>query len=63
MKKFELTEYTITTDKFKKNFTGFNFAVISDLHSNSYKVDLDKVYDAIEGAGMILHRQWSLLKG
>lgn len=52
MKKFELTEYTITTDKFKKNFTGFNFAVISDLHSNSYKVDLDKVYDAIEGAGI-----------
>lgn len=52
MKKFEISEYTITTDKFKKNFHGYKFAVISDLHSNVYKVDLEAVYEAISGAGV-----------
>lgn len=47
MKNFEISEYTITTDKLKKGFAGFNFIVMSDLHSNAYKVDLDKVFDAI----------------
>ena len=52
MKKFEISEYTITTDKFKKDFQGYKFAVISDLHSNVYKVNLDAVYEAIASAGV-----------
>ena len=35
MKKIDFTKYTIETDKFPKDFTGFNFIVMSDLHSNS----------------------------
>ena len=52
MKKFEINEYIITTEKFKNNFSGYKFAVISDLHSNVYKVDLDAVYDAVCDAGV-----------
>ena len=43
MKKFEINEYIVKTDKFQKGFSGYNFVVISDLHSNAYKVDLEKV--------------------
>lgn len=49
MKKFEINEYIVKTDKFQKGFSGYNFVVISDLHSNAYKVDLEKVTEAIEG--------------
>lgn len=52
MKKFEINEYIIKTDKFKKDFSGYKFAVISDLHSNVYKVDLEGVYAAICNAGV-----------
>ena len=52
MKKFEISEYIVTTDKFKKNFSGYKFAVISDVHSNVYKVDLMGVYEAICSANV-----------
>lgn len=47
MKKFEINEYIVKTSKLPKGFSGFIFAVISDLHSNVYNVDLDKVFQAI----------------
>ena len=52
MKKFEISEYTVKTGKLPKGFAGFNFAVISDLHSNVYKVDLEKVIQAISDSNV-----------
>ncbi len=48
MKKIDVTEYTITTDKFPKSFTGYKFIVLSDLHSNDYRINLHKVNDIIK---------------
>ena len=47
MKKFDVTEYEINTDKISAN-TEFKFVVISDLHSNVYGVDLQGVLDRID---------------
>lgn len=48
MKKLDVTEYIIETDKFKKNFTGFKFVMLSDLHSNVYNINLHDVNDIIK---------------
>ena len=50
MKKIDFTKYTIETDKFPKDFTGFNFIVMSDLHSNSYGINLHEVNSMIKKA-------------
>ncbi|MCM1308204.1 MAG: metallophosphoesterase [Butyrivibrio sp.] len=47
MKKTELTEYTVETEKFSEGFSGFKFALLSDLHSNCYKTDLHGLNRAI----------------
>ena len=47
MRKAEVTEYTITTNKFPKDFAGFRFAVMSDMHSNLNKLDLSNLKDII----------------
>ncbi len=43
MKKIDLTEYTVETGKFSRGFSGFKFAVMSDLHSNCYGIDLHEL--------------------
>lgn len=48
--KIDFTKYTIETDKFPKDFTGFNFIVMSDLHSNSYGINLHEVNSMIKKA-------------
>ena len=48
LKKLDVTEYIIETDKFKKNFTGFKFVMLSDLHSNVYNINLHDVNDIIK---------------
>ena len=47
MKKFDVTEYEIKTEKITEG-TEFTFAVIIDLHSNVYGVDLQGVIDKID---------------
>ena len=47
MKKFDVTEYEIKTDKISSE-TGYTFVVISDLHSNVYGVDLQSVLNRID---------------
>lgn len=48
MKKIDISEYIIESDKFKKNFRGFKFIMLSDLHSNVYKVNLHDVNEIIK---------------
>ena len=43
MKKIDFNEYTIETDKLPKDSAGYKFIVMSDLHSNSYGIDLHYV--------------------
>ena len=43
MKNIDFTEYTIETDKLPQEFAGFKFIAMSDLHSNSYGIDLHYV--------------------
>ncbi len=43
MKKTDLTEYTVETEKFSEGFSGFKFAVMSDLHSICYGIDLHEL--------------------
>lgn len=43
MKKIDITEYIIETDKFSKDFSGFKFVMLSDLHSNEYKINLHQI--------------------
>lgn len=49
MKKFDITEYVIRTDKFCEEFSGYKFVLLSDLHSNSYKINLHEVNKVIHG--------------
>lgn len=65
MKKFDVTEYVVRTDKISKSSEGLKFIMISDLHSNEYGIDLHKVNkiirktkpDAILLAGDIISRK------
>lgn len=50
MRKFEITEYVINTNKFPKGFEGFTFVMMSDLHSNEYRIDMSKAKKAIDDA-------------
>lgn len=43
MKKIDVTEYVILSEKFKEDFNGYKFIMLSDLHSNEYKIDLHEV--------------------
>ena len=49
MKKFDITEYVIRTDKLCEEFSGYKFVLLSDLHSNSYKINLHEVNKVIHG--------------
>lgn len=40
MKNVVVTDYTIESEKLPAGFSGFRFAVMCDLHSNSYGIDL-----------------------
>ncbi len=48
MKKPEVSEYTVYTDKIPQTSEGFKFIMMSDLHSNDYKVDLHMVNEIIK---------------
>lgn len=50
MKDIELTEYTVETEKLPTDFKGFRFILLSDLHSNSYGVNLHKLNEIIKKA-------------
>lgn len=47
MKKIDLSEYIIETEKMPRGFGGFSFVVMSDLHSNAYGIDLHRVNEMI----------------
>ncbi|MGN0375317.1 MAG: metallophosphoesterase [Butyrivibrio sp.] len=47
MKRFDITEYTVRTDKIPDDCPGFKFILISDLHANEYGINLH------EAAGVI----------
>ena len=40
MRKTDVTEYVITSDKFNEEFEGYKFALLTDLHANGYGIDL-----------------------
>lgn len=48
MKKFDITEYLIKTEKITNTVSGFKFLLISDLHSNDYGINLHEVIDVIK---------------
>ena len=48
MKKFDVSEYVIRTDKIPKTSEGLKFVMISDLHSNEYGINLHKVNEVIK---------------
>jgi len=50
MKRFDMTEYTVTSSKFPEGFRGFTFAMLSDLHSNVYHIDLKCLEERIQEA-------------
>lgn len=50
MKKIDVSVYTVKSGKFESGFLGFTFAVLSDLHSNSYKIDLHMLNRQIRAA-------------
>ena len=50
MKQIDMTEYTVTSGKFPKDFGGFTFAMLSDLHSNVYHIDLHQLNAMIRDA-------------
>lgn len=43
MKKIDISEYIIESDKFKKEFEGLKLVLLSDLHSNEYGINLHEV--------------------
>ena len=43
MRKTDVTEYVITSDKFNEEFEGYKFALLTDLHANGYGIDLHYV--------------------
>ena len=47
MKKFDVSEYFIRTDKIPSSAKGLRFIMISDLHSNEYEINLHKVNEVI----------------
>lgn len=47
MREFDVSEYKVRTDKIPAESKGFKFIMISDLHSNDYKVNLHKVNEVI----------------
>ena len=67
MRKFDITEYLIKTEKITNIGVGFKFLIISDLHSNDYGINLHEVIgairreqpDAILLAGDIINRKIS----
>ena len=48
MKDIELTKYTVETEKLPLDFNGYKFIVLSDLHSNSYGINLHKLNEIIK---------------
>lgn len=50
MKDIELTDYTIESQKISMNCDGYKLAVMSDLHSNSYGIDLHRLNRMIKKA-------------
>ena len=48
MRKTDVTEYVITSDKFNKEFEGYKFALLTDLHANGYGIDLHYVNKIIK---------------
>ena len=48
MRKTDFTEYIIADERFGKDFEGFKFIMLSDLHSNEYGVDLHEVNRTIK---------------
>lgn len=46
-RRFTNTEYTIESDKLPSGFAGLKIVMLSDLHGNSYKLNLDEVIDTI----------------
>lgn len=48
MKKIDVTEYVIRTDKFTPGFGGYKFIMLTDLHSNTYGINLHKVNEIIK---------------
>lgn len=51
MKDVVMTDYTIESEKISAGFQGFRFAVLCDLHSNSYGIDLHSLNRMIKKAG------------
>ena len=48
MRKTDVTEYVITSDKFNEEFEGYKFALLTDLHANGYGIDLHYVNKIIK---------------
>ena len=67
MRKTDVTEYVITSDKFNEEFEGYKFALLTDLHANGYGIDLHYVNkiikdhkgriwaESVEGEGTTMH--------
>lgn len=50
MKRTDVTEYTVETEKFGEGFAGFRFVLMSDLHSNRYGIDLHGLNQKVRAA-------------
>ena len=48
MRKTDVTEYVITSDKFNEEFEGYKFALLTDLHANGYGIDLHYINKIIK---------------
>lgn len=48
MKKIDVSEYRIRSEKFQNGFSGYTFVMMSDLHSNVYRIDLHRVNGMIQ---------------
>lgn len=57
MRDFQVTHYSVKSEKISAESGGFTFAVISDLHSNSYGIDLHRLnreIDAVKPDAVLL---------
>ena len=43
MKKTDISRFTVETEKLPSEFVGYKFIVMSDLHSNTYGIDLHEI--------------------